>query len=75
MREPSQKDKAFARQARIVAIVIAATGVIWMVANAIGPEIGLDPSYAILFDLAALAAFFWALVVAWRLWRVRNAQD
>ncbi len=74
MREPSDRDKAFARQSRTVALVIAATGILWMVANAIGPEIGLDPSYAILFDLAALAAFFWALVVAWRLWRVRNPE-
>lgn len=58
-----------ARGGRVVALVIAGTMLLWLLANWAGPRLGLHPTYAILFDLAALAAFFWALVATWRIWR------
>lgn len=62
-------DQALARTGRMVALVIAATMLLWMGAQWLGGRLGLDPSYAFLFDLAALAALFWSLVVIARMWR------
>lgn len=62
------------RSGRIVAIVIAVTGILWVGLNWAGGVMGWDGSYAILFDLAALAAFFWALVATWRIWRRQSSK-
>ena len=61
-----------ARRSRMVALVIAGTMVIWLAAQVVGPKVGLDGAYALLVDFAALAAFFWALVVATQIWRARR---
>ncbi|MEI4486548.1 DUF5337 domain-containing protein [Frigidibacter sp. MR17.14] len=61
--------KALQREARMVAVVIAVTMIAWLAAGWLGGTLGLDPSYAFLFDLAAIAAFIWALVVTWRIKR------
>ena len=60
------------KQARIASIVILVTFVGWMGASWIGGMIGLPVRYAFLFDFAALAAFFWALVVLVGVWRKRR---
>ncbi len=67
-----EEDRRLSRQARVVSIVIAVTMVLWLGAQWLGREIGLAGRYAILFDLMALAAFFWALVVIFRIWRRRR---
>lgn len=64
----AQERQAIGRQGRVVAIVIAAAGLLWVAANYAGQRFGWDPSLSFLFDLVALAAFLWALIVAWRLW-------
>jgi hypothetical protein len=46
---------------------------IWIAAQWIGPELGLSGRYVILIDLLALAAFFWALVVTFQIWRKRQS--
>jgi hypothetical protein len=61
-----------ANQARLVAIVIAATMVLWIAAQWVGSAMGWEARYAFLFDLAALAAFFWAMVVTYQIWRGRQ---
>ncbi|MCW3780924.1 DUF5337 domain-containing protein [Defluviimonas salinarum] len=71
MGAPNQKDQGLAREARGVAVVIAATGLLWLGAQWL---VGPGDRYAVLFDLAALAAFFWALVVTWRIWRRQKRQ-
>ena len=58
----------------MVAIVIAATMVLWMGAQWLGGRFGLEARYVFLFDLAAMAAFFWALVVTWRIWQRQKRQ-
>lgn len=63
---------AHARQARLAAIIIAATGIAWLGAVNFGGPLGLPIKYAVLFDLAALAAFFFALVILFRIWRTRK---
>ncbi|PPB81816.1 hypothetical protein LV82_01033 [Albidovulum inexpectatum] len=69
MTTPSEQNKALACQGRLVAVVIAATMVIWLAAQWIGGQAGWQPRYAFLFDMAAIAAFIWALAVTWRIWR------
>ncbi len=74
MKQPDRNpdDMALAKQARLVAFVIAGTMLLWMAAQWLGGELGLEARYAFLFDFAALAAFFWALVVTYQIWRKRR---
>ena len=57
------------KQARRAALVILLTFPLWLGVSWLGGRMGWDPSYAILADLSALAAFFWALVVLFQVWR------
>jgi hypothetical protein len=63
---------ALAKQARLAAIIIAATGLLWLGAVSFGGQMGLPVRFVFLFDLAALAAFFFALVILYRVWRARR---
>lgn len=65
-------ETAQVKQARLAAIVIFVTMIVWMALQWIGGQIGLEPRYAFLFDLSALAAFAWALIVLFRVWRARQ---
>lgn len=71
---PHAPDPARARQGRVVAVVIALAGLLAIVAPVLVSLAGLPARYEMLCYFASLAAFFWALVVAVRLWRAR-AQD
>jgi hypothetical protein len=66
------KDDRWAGQARLVALVIAGTMLVWMGAQWLGGKMGWDARYVFLFDFAALAGFFWALVVTYQIWRGRQ---
>lgn len=66
---------ARARQARTVAIVIAATIALWMLAQLVGAEYGWDPRLAFVFDAAALAAFLWAMFRTWHIWQRGRGRD
>ncbi|MBM1309294.1 DUF5337 domain-containing protein [Sulfitobacter mediterraneus] len=68
-----ETDKAIARKGQRVALVIAVTMVLWIIAQWAGPALGLPGRYALLFDFAALAALFWALVVIYQIWQARRA--
>lgn len=68
------KVSAAARQGRIAALVIAGTGVLWLVAQYLGGAGKIPGRYMMLVDLAALAAFLWALIVTWRIWRIRDGK-
>lgn len=64
-----------ARQGRKVALVIAGAMLFWIAMQWFGPQIGLTMRFFVLIDLTVLAVFFWALVVAFQLWRKRQAED
>ena len=64
--------QAEARQMRVIGLVIAGTTILWLALNWLGPWLGLAGEYAFLIDLAAMAAFVWALVLAVTLWRSRS---
>jgi uncharacterized membrane protein len=68
-------EEHLARQGRIAALVIAGTMLIWLGAQWLGPALNMPGRYAVLIDLAAMAAFFWALVVTYQIWRKRRAAD
>lgn len=54
------------------ALIIAGTGVLWVLANLFGAEYGWPNRIRALFDLAALGGFGFALWQIFRLWRTRQ---
>ncbi|MGC1495153.1 MAG: DUF5337 domain-containing protein [Sulfitobacter sp.] len=66
-------DKALARKGQTVGLVIAVTMILWTAAQWLGPAMGLPGRFALLFDFAALAALFWAMVVIFQMWQARRA--
>lgn len=66
---PTPHDRHLARQARLVAYVLAGTMLAWMGLQWLGGKMGWETRFVFLFDLAAMAAFVWALVVTFRIWR------
>lgn len=66
-------DRALARKGQTVGLVIAATMVLWVAAQWVGPALGLPGRFALLFDFAALAALIWAMVVIFQMWQARRA--
>ena len=72
MSDRHNRDRERARQARTLSIVIASTMLLLMLSQWIGGQLNLPTRYVFLFDFAALAGFFWAMVVAWQLWRGRS---
>jgi hypothetical protein len=69
---PDPAELKRAAQARLVAIVLAATMVLWMGAQWLGGQMGWETRFAFLFDFAAVAAFLWAMVVTYQIWRGRQ---
>jgi hypothetical protein len=61
-----------ARKGRTVGVVIAVTMLVWMGAQWVGSQMGWPVRFVFLFDLAAIAALFWALVVTMQIWRARR---
>lgn len=72
MTAPDPETMRRARQARTVALVLAGTMVLWMGAQWLGGYFGWPVRFVLLFDLAALAGFVWALVVTFQIWRRRR---
>ncbi len=67
------KEQAIARKGRHIGVVIAVTMVIWLAMNLfIGPAMELPVRFALLFDFAAIAAFIYAGVNIFQLWRMRQ---
>ncbi len=72
---PANSDPS-SRKARVAASVMAATMVLWMGAQFLGGQLGLPVRYVFLFDLAAIAALVWALIVTYQVWQARrNERD
>jgi hypothetical protein len=72
MQRPDPAEVKRAAQARLVAIVMAVTMLGWMGAQWLGGQMGWETRFVFLFDFAALAAFLWALVVTYQIWRGRR---
>jgi len=61
-----------ARKGRTVGVVIAVTMLVWMGAQWVGSQMDWPVGFVFLFDLAAIAALVWALVVTMQIWRARR---
>lgn len=68
----AQQDGNIERKGRFTAMVIAGTGVFWILATLIGGELELSNRIRALFDMLALAGFIWALVLTYQIWRARR---
>ncbi len=71
MAEPAG-DKAEIAQGRMIALVVAGAGLLWLGFQWVGGQMGWPPKYILLADLSAAAAFIWAMVAALRMWRKRQ---
>lgn len=60
---------------RFAGLLIAGTMLLWLGAQAIGPQLGLAGKWAVLVDLIALAAFTFALIVTYQIWRARRDDE
>lgn len=60
------------RRGRIIALIIAAVGIGWILATALGQSMGWSQRVRALFDLAALAGFGFAIWMIYGLWRLRQ---
>ena len=72
MRKQDPEERRMAWQARLAAMVMAGAMLAWMGLQWLGGHLNWEARYVFLFDFAALAAFVWALVVTWRIWRHRR---
>ena len=70
---PDPAEQKRAAQARLVAIGLAVTMILWMGAQWLGGQMGWETRFVFLFDFAALAAFLWAIVVTYQIWRGRQS--
>lgn len=68
-------EKRIARKGRVVAVVIAATMVIWLAGTALVGQSGGELRWLVLFDLAALAAFVWVFANIWQILRLRKLRN
>lgn len=75
MTDTETKDAQIARKGRLTALVIAGTGIFWVLATLIGGQIGLGHRGMALFDLVALAGFIWAFVLIYQIWRARQGNQ
>ena len=72
-RHPTEAERRDAVHARLAATVIVVAMVLWLGLSWLGGRLGWDARYAFLIDLAAIAAFVWALAVTWRIWQRRRS--
>ncbi len=70
-----ERDRELARRARMLSLVVAVAAILWLGGNWIGRMIGLPGRFALLFDLMAIGAFVWVLVVAIGIWRARRSDS
>ncbi|MEN8709680.1 MAG: DUF5337 domain-containing protein [Paracoccaceae bacterium] len=75
MTKLSNQSDASQKQGRVVALVIAGSMLFWLAAQVVGPLLGLPGRYALLIDLAVLAAFIWSLVVIYQIWRAQRRDE
>ena len=64
----------FAKSGQRVALIVAGTGVFWILVTLIGAEYGWSMRTRAFFDLAALVGFGFAIWQTYTLWRMRQAE-
>ena len=69
---PTQSNGSF--EARLIAVVIALAALLWLGVEYLGGQMNWPPKYVFLADLSAGAAFLWAMIASYRLWRKGQAK-
>jgi len=64
-----------AKQGRMAALVIAVTGVLWIIGGAAASHWHWPVRFRALIDLLALGGFLFALMVTFRIWRDRQKDE
>ena len=70
MAEPKHHGVA---EARLIAVVIAGAMIVWVGVQYVSWQLQWPPKYVFLADLSAGAAFLWAMIATYRLWRKGRA--
>jgi len=60
-------------EARLIAVVISLAALMWLGVEYLGGQFNWPPKFVFLADLSAGAAFVWAMIATYRLWRKRQA--
>ena len=66
------RNSQIAQRGRVIALIIAGTGVLWIIATALGGALDWSQRTRALFDLAALAGVAMAIWMIFGLWRDRQ---
>ena len=61
-------------EARLIAVVITLAVLLWLGVEYLGGQMNWPPKYVFLADLSAGAAFLWAMIASYRLWRKGQAK-
>lgn len=61
-------------EARLIAVVIVLAALLWLGVEYLGGQMNWPPKYVCLADLSAGAAFLWAMIATYRLWRNGQAK-
>ncbi|GAA6200395.1 DUF5337 domain-containing protein [Aquicoccus sp. SU-CL01552] len=67
-----ERDKAMTRKGRLTGVVIAAAALLSLLAPWIVHQLGLSIRYEMLIYFGSIAAFIWAFVNIYQLWRMRQ---
>lgn len=62
-----------AAEARLIAVVIAGAMIVWVGVQYVAWQLQWPPKFVFLADLSAGAAFLWAMIATYRLWRKSRA--
>ena len=65
----TEQKEQIARQGRVIALVIAAVGLLWIAATALGGALDWSQRTRAFLDLMALAGFGTAIWMIYQLWR------
>ncbi|MAC78921.1 MAG: hypothetical protein CML66_12750 [Rhodobacteraceae bacterium] len=68
-------DQAITRRGRHVALVIAGAALMWLALQVVAPLFGITDRVLLLFDFATLAAFIYAGVNIFQIWRLRQSNQ
>lgn len=73
MTDPQETNEDYAaRKGRQIAVLIAGTGLVWILAQAVGLWLAVPQRWMALVDLGAVVAFVMALVMTYQIWRARR---
>ncbi|WP_333684817.1 DUF5337 domain-containing protein [Pontibaca methylaminivorans] len=67
-----ESDIGISRRGRVIAVVIALSGLAAILAPVLAQLLALPVRYEMLFYFGAIGGFVWALINSYQLWRLRR---